>query len=234
MTWRVLGDPNSAEGFGPSALTPDSDSTDYFMPKPIYCRPPPDWFLPSAATPLGSKRWAAADRVYFARHLASHADAWLRDEILDAEAMQDLKGANFGPLLPEGATLPPALEETFVDFSASLRELWKPNDELATLIRRQRMALGLGEGGLRHRKNSPTWGGNRRHGSSKSRVAVEEVEDEEDHDYDEAGGAERSDRGPIVGVHLGFKDKRESVRAAGIKKGNVAGYSASVEGKRSR
>lgn len=120
------------------------------------------------------------------------------------------------------------------------------------MIRRQRMELGLGEGGLRHRKNSPTWGvrllflpfsfsqthpltssrqGNRRHGTSRDRVAVEEVEDEEDHDYEEAGGAERSDRGPVIGAHLGsLKDKRKEVRLGGVKRGTAIGWSASIEG----
>ena len=100
------------------------------MPKQIYCRPPADWFLPKTYTPLGSKRWASSDRVFFTRSLASRADAWLRSEILDGEAMQELKDRKLGSLLPEGETLPAALEETFVDFSAALRDLWKPNDEV--------------------------------------------------------------------------------------------------------
>ncbi|ORY89385.1 hypothetical protein BCR35DRAFT_300547 [Leucosporidium creatinivorum] len=204
---------------------------DYFLPRQIHCLPPSDWFLPTSATPLGAKRWASSDRLWFGRSLAAHADKWLRDEILDSEAMQELKGRSFGPLLPEGETLPASLEEIFVDFSAGLRELWKPNDELAIMIRRQRMELGLGEGGLRHRKNSPTWGGNRRHGTTRDRVAVEEVEDEDDHDYEEAGGAERSDRGPVIGAHLGnMREKTKELRLAGIKKGTIGGYSASVEG----
>jgi hypothetical protein len=55
----------------------------------------------------------------------------LRDEILDSEAMQELKGRTFGPLLPEGETLPASLEEVFGDFSRGLRELWRPNDEVS-------------------------------------------------------------------------------------------------------
>lgn len=102
------------------------------MPRQIHCRPPADWFIPTLYKPLGSKRWASADKVFFTRSLAAKADAWLRSEILDGEAVQELRGRNVGSLLPEGETLPPALEETFVDFSAALRELWKPNDEVSS------------------------------------------------------------------------------------------------------
>lgn len=40
-----------------------------------------------------------------------------------------------------------------------------------------------------------------------SRARVEDVEKHEDHDYDEAGGAERSDRGPIIASHVRPGDK---------------------------
>jgi hypothetical protein len=45
------------------------------------------------------------------------------------------------------------MEEMKAELSLGLRLT-----QLAIMIRRQRMELGLGEGGLRHRKNSPTWG----------------------------------------------------------------------------
>lgn len=75
--------------------------------------------------------------------------------------------------------------------------------------------------------------GNRRHNSpstSRDRPTQEE-EEEEDTEYLEAGGAERSDRGPVIGAHLGsLKDKRREVRLAGVKRGTGEGWSASVEG----
>lgn len=82
--------------------------------------------------------------------------------MLDPNELDELRARKFAPgtsVLPEGETLPAAFEEVFADFAAALKEVWRPNQELATLIRKQRMELGLGGGGLRHRKHSPTWGG---------------------------------------------------------------------------
>lgn len=88
------------------------------------------------------------------------------------------------------------------------------------MIRSQRMDLGLGAGGLRNRKHSPTFGGKRRETDPSSpRTPVEEVESDK-HDFDEAGGAERSDRGAVIGVHVRLGDKRkqweEDVGSTGV------------------
>jgi len=73
--------------------------------------------------------------------------------------------------------------------------------KLAILIRKQRMELGLGGGGLRHRKNSPNWGGRRKAGDKAPSPADDALEEEYEQEY-ELGVAERSDRGPVIGVHL--------------------------------
>lgn len=171
-------------------------------------------------TPLGAKRWANSDRIWFSRHLQLKADDWIRDETLDPTAIAELRGRQFGPILPEGETLPEAVADVFVDFVRETSSLWRPNDQLATMLRAQRMELGLGVGGLRNRKNSPTWGGKKRKGSN-SRQPVEEVKDPDQHDFDEAGGMERSDRGPLIGVYVRLGDSaeawQESVREQGIR-----------------
>ncbi|KAI5480768.1 hypothetical protein MNV49_007174 [Pseudohyphozyma bogoriensis] len=203
--------------------------SEYFLPRQIHCRPSPDWFLRDApgVVPLGAKRWTSEDRVWFGRELLDKADDWTRDELLDPDAMTELKVAKYGRILPEGATLPDQLEEVFVDFAAAAKELFsRPNDQLATMIRSQRMELGLGTGGLRNRKNSPTWGGNRRTGDTK-RPAVEDVH-EDDHDFDEAGGAERSDRGPLIGTYFRLdKSNVAPVLGAGSRAGD---FSLAIEG----
>ncbi|KAL8281093.1 hypothetical protein RQP46_006451 [Phenoliferia psychrophenolica] len=174
---------------------------EYFLPKLVHCKPPADWFLKEAAVPLGSKRWANEDRVWFSTELSAKADDWIRSETLDASAMRELHSRTYGHILPQGQTLPSELEDVFSDFAAAVKEIWKPNDQLSILIRSLRMELGLGAGGLRNRKNSPAWGGARRKGDDSRRLPVEDVA-EDDHDYDEAGGAERSDRGPLIGAHF--------------------------------
>lgn len=73
--------------------------------------------------------------------------------------MDELRGRKFGHILPEGQTLPDALEDIFIDYAAAAKELWRPNQILDAMIRGQRMELGLGSGGIRNRKNSPTFGG---------------------------------------------------------------------------
>ncbi|KAK4702217.1 hypothetical protein P7C70_g4014, partial [Phenoliferia sp. Uapishka_3] len=186
---------------------------EYFLPRQIHCQPPSDWFMKEAAVPLGSKRWANEDRVWFSSELASKADDWIRSETLDANAMSELQSRHFAHILPQDQTLPPELEEVFGDFAAAAKELWRPNDQLDILIRSQRMELGLGAGGLRSRKNSPAWGGARRKGDDSRRPSVEDVA-EDDHDYDEAGGAERSDRGPIIGAHIRLGDRESKWKHA--------------------
>lgn len=79
--------------------------------------------------------------------------------MLDPAVLEAMRRRQYGAVLPEGETLPAALEEAYGAFSSALREVWRPNHELAVLVRKQRMELGLGAGGLRHRKHSPTWGG---------------------------------------------------------------------------
>lgn len=63
------------------------------------------------------------------------------------------------------------------------------------------MELGLGTGGVRNRKNSAIWGGRKRKAGDGARAPVEEVESAGiEHDFDESGGSERSDRGPLIGI----------------------------------
>ncbi|KAM0753097.1 hypothetical protein T439DRAFT_286646 [Meredithblackwellia eburnea MCA 4105] len=201
---------------------------EYFLPRQIHCQPPTDWFLQDAAVPLGSKRWANADRVWFSTDLIDKADDWIREEMIDQTAMKELRQRQFRDILPQGETLPPELEDVFRDFAAATRELWRPNDQLATLIRSQRMELGLGGGGLRRKNHSPTWGGARRSGSDSQRPNVEDVPEDE-LDFEEVGGAERSDRGPIIAayVRLGERDVRwtkdmEEVGVRGQTYGNLS------------
>ncbi|SCV72267.1 BQ2448_4961 [Microbotryum intermedium] len=177
---------------------------DYFMPRSIHCRPPKDWFMTEPATALGTRRWQGQDRIWFSRQHMKHADDWIREETLDPDAMDEMRHRQLGPVLREGETLPASLEEVFADASAVLRELWKPHDQLATMIRRQRMELGLGDGAVRGRKNSPTWGGAKRRSEESrnpGRADAEQV-DEDVRDYDQQSGAERNDRGPVIGVHV--------------------------------
>lgn len=61
-------------------------------------------------------------------------------------------------------------------------------------------------------------------------MSPEDVEDEDEHDYDEAGGAARSDRGPMIGVQLGAKDDGSRSRAAGLDKGQLLLQSRTSEG----
>ncbi|GAA5896019.1 hypothetical protein JCM8208_007507 [Rhodotorula glutinis] len=178
--------------------------SDYFVPRLVHCRPPEDWFSTAAATRVGTRRWQGQDRVWLGRETEPQVDEWIRDEMLDPNDLDELRARKFAPgttVLPEGETLPSAFEEVFADFAAALKEVWRPNQELAALVRKQRMELGLGGGGLRHRKHSPTWGGNRRKGAAP--VDTSEDDEEQDREAYEFGVAERSDRGPVVGLHLG-------------------------------
>lgn len=131
-------------------------------------------------------------------------DIWIRDEILDIEALESAKEEMtkvYEGVLPEGETVHEALEDSFGDYLGAARTFWRPNDFLATMIRAQRMELGLGSGGVRNRKHSPSFGGRRRRNDDPARASVEEVDQAgEDHDFDESGGAERSDRGPLIVV----------------------------------
>ncbi|GAA5935417.1 hypothetical protein JCM3775_006268 [Rhodotorula graminis] len=178
--------------------------SDYFVPRLVHCRPPEDWFSTGAATRVGTRRWQGQDRVWLGRETEPQVDEWIRDEMLDPNDLDDLRARKFAPgttVLPEGETLPSAFEEVFSDFAAALKEVWRPNQELAALVRKQRMELGLGGGGLRHRKHSPTWGGNRRKGAAP--VDTSQDDEEQDREAWELGVAERADRGPVVGLHLG-------------------------------
>ena len=136
---------------------------DYFLPKTIFCRPPSDWFYPSSATALGTKSWRSKDRLHVSRKMLNAVDEWILEETLDPDALDHLAKRSSGlqgvGILGEGETVPDIFEEEFADFVAAARELLKPNDILSNLIRSQRMELGLGQGGTRSRKDSPTWGG---------------------------------------------------------------------------
>ncbi|GAA6051715.1 hypothetical protein JCM3770_002697 [Rhodotorula araucariae] len=194
--------------------------SDYFLPRLVYCRPPEDWFSPGVAVRVGTRRWQGQDRVWLSRECEAEVDEWIRDEMLDPVAVDELRARRFGDILPEGETLPAAFEEVFADFASAIKEVWRPNNELANLIRKQRMELGLGGGGLRHRKHSPTWGGNRRLGLSASDPVVDDDEDREEWEY---GVAERSDRGPVVGLHLGGAKPRLDLSLFGLAPSQKAG-----------
>ncbi|GJN90586.1 hypothetical protein Rhopal_003598-T1 [Rhodotorula paludigena] len=186
--------------------------TDYFLPRLVYCRPPPDWFSIDIATRMGTRRWQGQDRVWVSREMEREMDEWIRDEMLDPAVLEAMRRRQYGAVLPEGETLPAALEEAYGAFSSALREVWRPNHELAVLVRKQRMELGLGAGGLRHRKHSPTWGGNRRLGASDD-AAADEDEDSDEYEY---SVTERSDRGPVVGVHLAGEKPRVDLSLFGL------------------
>ncbi|GAA6007052.1 hypothetical protein JCM10207_009185 [Rhodosporidiobolus poonsookiae] len=200
--------------------------TDYFLPRLVYCRPPKNWFDRTKATKVGTRRWQGKDRVWVGRTMEEETDEWIRDEMLDPHAMDDLRNRpSVGAVLPEGQSLPPPFEEVFADFSSALKEVWRPNEQLANLIRKQRMELGLGGGSVRHRKHSPTWGGNRRGGSrGSSTIDEDEDADQEEWEYDVN---ERGDRGPVVGVHLGGPQKVD-LSLYGLEKAAKAGNLSAV------
>ncbi|GAA6016051.1 hypothetical protein JCM11491_000653 [Sporobolomyces phaffii] len=214
--------------------------SEYFLPRLVYCRPPVDWYDDRQAVKLGSKRWQSKDRVWVSRDMEKEMDEWVREEMLDQSAVAELRDRKLGTILPEGETLPAALEEVYTDFSGVLKEVWRPNHQLAVLIRKQRMELGLGGGGLRHRKNSPNWGGRRRPSDRGSSVSAQDLaaEEEEFEQEYELHVAERSDRGPVIGVHLvGPKPPGVSLAAYGLsadaRTGNVsATLEASADGVR--
>ncbi|GAA5904087.1 hypothetical protein JCM5296_000330 [Sporobolomyces johnsonii] len=226
-----------ANKLGYTLLADDSEwnmgsLSEYFLPRLVYCRPPSDWFDTSKATKVGTRRWQSKDRVWVSREMEDETDEWIREEMLDPNAIAELRSRQLGHILPEGETLPPALEEVFADFSAAVKEVWRPNHQLAVLIRKQRMELGLGGGGLRHRKHSPTWGGNRRQGDDGSSPTAEELAEEEEFEQEyEFGVAERSDRGPVVGVHLSGLKPRLDLAQFGLTASSRAGnLSAAFEG----
>ncbi|KAK4056649.1 hypothetical protein OIO90_002201 [Microbotryomycetes sp. JL221] len=224
----------------------------YFVPRTIHCQPPQDWFVTSVAVALGSKRWPLQDRVWYGRELALAGDQWLRDEILDQQDMFQLKGQKWDSsvtILPQGQTLPNSLIEIFEDFTIAAKEVWKPNQELANLIQKQRMELGLGADKLlRHRKHSPTWGGTRKDAETNKEIQDETDEqdmtesnnlnnddddddDDDDDGYEEdAGGAARSDRGPIISIQLGAKENLDKAHQVGLDKGRFLLQSRTTEG----
>lgn len=104
--------------------------SEYFLPRLVYCRPPTDWFDPSNAVKVGSKRWQSKDRVWVGREMEGEMDEWVREEMLDESAVSDLKSRQLGTILPEGETLPSSLEEVFTDFSGVLKEVWRPNHQV--------------------------------------------------------------------------------------------------------
>ncbi|GAA5850485.1 hypothetical protein JCM8547_001889 [Rhodosporidiobolus lusitaniae] len=224
-----------AQKLGYQLLADDSEwnygsLSGYFLPRLVYCRPPRDWYDASKAVRVGSKRWQGKDRVFVSREFEDETDEWIRDEMLDPHAVEELRQrASVGHILPEGESLPPAFEEVFADFASVLKEVWRPNDQLSVLVRKQRMELGLGGGGLRHRKNSPTWGGRGRGGSStSSRSAEEEAEDQEEWEYDVN---ERADRGPVIGVHLVGEKRGVDLSVYGLEgTTKVGNFSAVFEG----
>lgn len=60
-------------------------------------------------------------------------DEWVREEMLDQTAVvgELRKDRKFGTVLPEGETLPSALEEVYTDFSGVLKEVWRPNHQVS-------------------------------------------------------------------------------------------------------
>ncbi|BGP55564.1 hypothetical protein JCM8202v2_003169 [Rhodotorula sphaerocarpa] len=204
-----------AQKLGYTLLADDSEFnygslTDYFLPRPVFCRPPEDWFSTEAATRLGARRWQGQDRVWVSREIEGGMDEWIRDEMLEPSAVAELRARKHGWILPEGESLPAAFVEVFQDYRTVLKDVWRPNA--------QRLELGLGGGGLRHRKHSPTFGGNRRLGSVAGADSAGSQNDgqEEDEDEWEYDVAERSDRGPVVGVHLAGRRPGMDLSAYGI------------------
>jgi len=228
-----------ARGSGYTLLADDQDwdfgsLRDYFLPRQIHCRPPPDWFVADSAVALGSRKWQTRDRVLYTRKLAKAADDWIRDETLDSVAIDKLHQQAYGHILTEGETLPSELEEAYVDAHAALKEIWRPNGHLATMVRRQRIELGLGEGGVRTRKNSPTWGGKKKAGAEGNTQDDAEGDLDENRDFDEAVGHERGDRGPIIGIHVPLSDKKPiwlaDMAEVGITGQSYANVSVLIEG----
>lgn len=179
--------------------------TDYFLPKQIYCRPPDDWYI--GQYPLGGKRWRTQQRLYYSRtQLPRAVDQWIKEELLDTDAIlaitEERKSSERGGLLPQGAILDDSTRDLFNDWAAAAKELWRPNDLLATMIRQQRIDLGLGTGGrVRNRKHSPAWGGNNKRPPPDKTADVSAEEGAElEALEDEGGRAERSDRGPLIGI----------------------------------
>jgi len=107
--------------------------SEYFLPRLVYCRPPTDWFDETVAVKLGSKRWQSKDRVWVSREMEQEMDEWVREEMLDQTAVvgELRKDRKFGTVLPEGETLPSALEEVYTDFSGVLKEVWRPNHQVS-------------------------------------------------------------------------------------------------------
>ncbi|GAA5869756.1 hypothetical protein JCM3774_003840 [Rhodotorula dairenensis] len=220
-----------AQKLGYTLLADDSEwnygaLSDYFLPRLIHCRPPADWFSTDLATRIGTRRWQSKDRVWVSRDMEHEMDQWIRDEMLDPPTVDELRSRQHGRILPEGETLPIAFEDSFDDFVATLKEVWRPNAQLAMLVRRQRLELGLGGGAIRHRKNSPTFGGRSRRvggggGGAGDRAGSSQTDGDDDEEW-EIGVAERSDRGPVVGVHLVGRRPRTELSTYGIS-GAVAG-----------
>lgn len=209
-----------AQKLGYTLLADDSEwnygaLSSYFLPRLVYCRPPSDWFSTDLAVRFGSRRWQGKDRVWVSREMQQEVDEWIRDEMLEPSVVDELRARQFNRVLPEGETLPAAFQDVYADFRAVLKEVWRPNPQLTTLIRKQRLELGLGGGALRHRKNSPTFGGNRRAGAASPDASQSGREEEEDPEW-EYGVAERSDRGPVVGVHLAGRQQRFDLTAYGL------------------
>ncbi|GAA5900075.1 uncharacterized protein JCM6883_006084 [Sporobolomyces salmoneus] len=208
--------------------------SEYFLPRFVYCRPPNDWYDESKAVRLGTKRWQSKDRVWVGREMEREMDEWIREEMLDQSASVNPSTAtttkDATEILPEGETLPPSLEEVYTDFEGVLKEVWRPNHELAVLIRKQRMELGLGGGGLRHRKNSPNWGGRQRKGDRSTNQDSSTEEEDFEQEY-ELSIAERSDRGPVIGVHLSPPKPSLSLTSYGLSsRAKVGNLSAVFEG----
>lgn len=171
---------------------PGGSLQDFFLPRQIFCRPPRDWFVPR--TTVGRRRWTASDRVAVSMTESDALDRWIREEMIDHDSVASLRSLMHGTILAEGDTLPEAMEDLFSDYSVQAKELWRVNDYVNSLVQNQRMDLGLGEGGVRSRKASPSFGGNRRGAAPK----VEEGKEASSESM--AGGAARGDRGPLIAV----------------------------------
>lgn len=80
-----------AQKLGYTLLADDSEFnygslTDYFLPRPVFCRPPEDWFSTEAATRLGARRWQGQDRVWVSREMEGAMDEWIRSVRIEASS----------------------------------------------------------------------------------------------------------------------------------------------------
>lgn len=117
--------------------------SNYFTPRQIDCVPPSDWANTKKAVALGADNWRDSSRIKYSRLNLGALDDWTREEYFGASAAQDAVDALSElrqwtnvkrDMLPEGNTLPFALERVFEDLSKATQDGWS---RLRPDIRRQ-------------------------------------------------------------------------------------------------